>query len=194
MSLVIVKVNKEAKTHSIYSEGICCCGDDIVSNTQEKFNVLKSDGYNILVGTTGVSSFGCYIRRHFLDNFSVKEYVETEEWSGIVEYLTNVYINLYGSFCKKFSISDSKSAKDHPTDIILSVNGKIIVVNQRDSGIIDVEDHSDEEYYAIGCGDTNALCLLDAGVDVKDVFRIVSRRCKSVNDKVQQYTCDYLYN
>ena len=65
MSVVWIKVNRENKTHSIYCDGqVTTCEGEIRDDSRCKFNLLKIENRNILIGATG-TGYNCdYLLAH----------------------------------------------------------------------------------------------------------------------------------
>lgn len=60
MSLVILKVDREKKTHSIYCEGISMGEERIYLTQANKITHIDNPNYSILLGTTGSAEFTRY--------------------------------------------------------------------------------------------------------------------------------------
>ena len=69
MSLVILKVDREKKTHSIYCDGITIREDQIYITRNNKITHIDNPNYSILLGTTGDNEFARYFRIHFEEHF-----------------------------------------------------------------------------------------------------------------------------
>ena len=76
MSLVILKVNREKKTHSIYCEGITISGEQIYLTRSNKITHIDNPNYSILLGTTGNTEFTRYFRLHFEEHFKKSDMLQ----------------------------------------------------------------------------------------------------------------------
>ena len=92
---------------------------------------------------------------------------------------------IWRDFCAKIGLSKKKNSYD-TFGAILSIDGKLY---ELDGSIIDerfvFESHVvDRDFAVSGSEDTAALCLLEAGVDIKTIFKVISKYTYYVNDNI----------
>ena len=100
MSLVILKVDREKKTHSIYCEGISMREEQIYLTRSNKITHIDNPNYSILLGTTGSNEFTRYFRLHFEEHFKKSGMLQNVSNCDLgTENLKDIIHSLWRSFC-----------------------------------------------------------------------------------------------
>lgn len=188
MSLVIVKVNQESKTHSIYSEGISTCanGTTIKSQDTKKIYSLPLYGHTMLFGTVGDAMFSRYasihlnhimakkksLGKYFLLN---KEEIYFDDkghaWFELLEEaMIDVYKNLIELFKKERDENDKIPEFSH----VISLNGHILLIEDYNQKIINCT-YIHEDFCCTGQGEKEANALMMANIDIHRIFDIVRK-------------------
>ena len=183
MSLVIIKVDREKKTHSIYCDGRC---GNMVMQKANKISEYKTQGHSILVGTAGYRNFNTYFRLHFVEivvRERLLDYLDDNEVA--TAKLIDIGMIIWRDFCAKIGLPKKKNSYD-AFGAILSIDGKLY---ELDGFIVDerfvFESHEiDRDFAVSGSEDTAALCLLEAGVDIKTIFKVISKYNYYVNNNI----------
>lgn len=186
MSLAIVKVDREKKTHSIYAEGISLSGGEIVSQTSQKV-YSKSLGSNVSILSSHIGTkdldrfFEIYLydklTKKFLSNANSNYFLASEE-------LTDIYNQLFKTYCGKRNL-DLNNLGENWTSYsgILSINGDIYHVHAyHENSVVSFNaQHIDDDFFCIG-QETQAVKALHlyGCNDTHKMIEIVSK----INNKV----------
>lgn len=192
MSLVILKVDRDNKTCSIYSEGITCSGHEIVNTDSVKIKHIKISkdygNYDILIGCVGGAMLNVYVRSHF------QTLIETI----ISNHNTSVYSDeLIMEIMIKFrSMIDEYIAFNGTKDeisfgCVFSINGSLFKVEQYDKSELSCVMITDKNYVCVGQEHVAAQCLIHNNIDINKVFKTISRFNNAVNDKMDYITINY---
>lgn len=198
MSLAIIKVDKESKQHSVYSDGRVSKGTEIILENSPK--IFKYDLEYITTCKCNVSVLGASIGSMYLDKF-IDSFLK-DELSGIeslwdisrdiprvVEDLTEAYNKLWQKYCLHRNIPVN-STRYASYEGLLSINGYLFHIDSYDldDNVVFQVYYLDKGYDIIGAGKPLALPLLEYGVtDMQKVFDIVSSKEASVNANVFLY-------
>jgi hypothetical protein len=185
MSLVIIKVNRENKTHSIYADSICIGGSNhIYTNNCNKIVNVECNNYNILLGTTGDRSLAKYIRYNFQTHFRKLKYINFNEKNEIAEIaLSDLFKDLIEEYLCKYEPSNPESICFNGC---LSINGNIFDVVWYDKKLITVDWIDDYDYFAVGQENIAAMCMLDNGIEIPKIYETIKKFNCYVNDNVSK--------
>ena len=186
MSLIILKVNREKKTHSAYCEGFT--GSERVYRTKaNKIIHIDAPKYSILLGTTGVAKFVRYFRHHFEEHFKKTDILLNLDNRDLsCERIEDLVFSIWRSFCldNRF-VLDNKDFSDF--GCALSINGYLFVVNNHccdDKNTFQAYDVTDRDYCANGQEEVAALCLLENGIEVQRIFDTIYKFNCHINNNV----------
>ena len=136
MSLIIGKLDKNLGKATIYSDGICVAGVDIVSNYCRKVYGFVHDDLKILFGGTGSH----YINRYFGENL---QFVFEKEFIGLSmpykergyyfqKLFTKVFNELLIGFKEYYNIDENNEELSHDGSLLVIVNDTFYKVQKWD--------------------------------------------------------------
>lgn len=177
MSLVILKVDREKKTHSIYCEGISMREEQIYLTRSNKITHIDNPNYSILLGTTGSNEFTRYFRLHFEEHFKKSGMLQNVSNCDLgTENLKDIIHSLWRSFCLDRML-DLNTDCFNGFGCILSINGNLYVA-----------DHyrcDDKNTFGVnGQEEIAALCLLENGIEIQRIFDTICKFNNSINNNV----------
>lgn len=188
MSLVILKVDREKKTHSIYCEGITMSQEQIYRTQTNKITHIDNPNYSILLGTTGSAEFTRYVRLHFEEHFKKSDMLQNVSNCDLrSESLKDIIYSLWRSFCLDRML-DLNTDCFSSFGCILSINGNLYVVDHYrcdDKNTFAVYEVTDRDYCVNGQEDIAALCLLENGIEIQRIFDTICKFNNSINNNVR---------
>jgi hypothetical protein len=198
MSLAIVKVDREKRTHSIYAEGRVSGGNNIITENNRK--VFKCEA--LVDSQTCVSILGASIGSTFLDDYlelKLPKMLCEVNWKeffplglnipSVLDRLIIIYNQLWTEFCTTRNIS-LESSKHSNYSGLLSINGNIFHIESYDNDgtVTFLAYEVDKKFDAIGAGDEGALALLTyGGIDIYKIFETMAKLKSSINANVFAY-------
>jgi hypothetical protein len=179
MSLVWIKVNRERKIHSIYSEysdGLQLIGDEKISNDGCKIDNFSINGVSVLMGVVGNGHWSNYIFKNLPIKLGIikKLYddktnkIVCRDFSEMFENLETEYKNTYG---------------EHMNNrVCLSINGNLFFAFNNSNKIWDVCS-SNEDFLCIGAPRAEAKTLLyyDINIDPQIMLNCLNRVTTTIN-------------
>ena len=188
MSLVILKVDREKKTHSIYCEGISIREEQIYITQKNKITHIDNPNYSILIGTVGSNEFTRYFRLHFEEHFKKSDMLQNLSNCDLgSESLKDIIHNVWRSFCLDRMLPlDSSSFADF--GCILSINGHLYVADHYrcdEKNTFGVYEVTDRDYCVNGQEEIAALCLLENGIEIQRIFDTICKFNNSINNNVR---------
>lgn len=185
MSLVIIKVDREHNTHSIYSEGIQLYGDsEIMTNNTNKITHIKIGKLDILLGCTGSSSLGRFIRLRIADKIASSELANVlYDIDASEDKLVAIFNGLWEDFCDENELDTSNDSWSE-CESIMSINGRLFHIELYSEHRFDVST-LDEDFTAVGQGDLAAKCMLSLGIDVQTILDTISKYNCQINNNLK---------
>ena len=187
MSLVILKVDREKKTHSIYCEGISMREEQICLTRSNKIAHIDNPNYSILLGTTGNTEFTRYFRLHFEEHFKKSDMLQNLSNCDLgTENLKDIIHNIWSSFCADRTLS-LDTIYFSGFGCILSINGNLYVADHYrcdDKNTFGVYEVTDRDYCVNGQEEIAALCLLENGIEIQRIFDTICKFNNSINNNV----------
>lgn len=188
MSLVILKVDREKKTHSIYCEGISMREEQIYLTRSNKIAHIDNPNYSILLGTTGNTEFTRYFRLHFEEHFKKSDMLQNLSNCDLgTENLKDIIHNIWSSFCADRTLS-LDTIYFSGFGCILSINGNLYVADHYrcdDKNTFGVYEVTDRDYCVNGQEEIAALCLLENGIEIQRIFDTICKFNNSINNNVR---------
>lgn len=187
MSLVILKVDREKKTHSIYCEGISMREEQIYLTRSNKITHIDNPHYSILLGTTGNTEFTRYFRLHFEEHFKKSDMLQNLSNCDLgSENLKDIIHNIWCSFCADRTLSlDTNYFNGF--GCILSINGNLYVADHYrcdDKNTFGAYKVTDRDYCVNGQEEIAALCLLENDIKIQRIFDTICKFNNSINNNV----------
>ena len=187
MSLVILKVDREKKTHSIYCEGISMREEQICLTRSNKIAHIDNPNYSILLGTTGNTEFTRYFRLHFEEHFKKSDMLQNISNCDLrSESLKDIVHSIWRSFCLDRML-DLNTDCFNSFGCILSINGNLYVADLYrcdDKNTFGVYKVTDRDYCVNGQEEIAALCLLENGIEIQRIFDTICKFNNSINNNV----------
>ena len=187
MSLVILKVDREKKTHSIYCEGISMREEQICLTRSNKIAHIDNPNYSILLGTTGNTEFTRYFRLHFEEHFKKSDMLQNISNCDLrSESLKDIVHSIWRSFCLDRML-DLNTDCFNSFGCILSINGNLYVADLYrcdDKNTFGVYEVTDRDYCVNGQEEIAALCLLENGIEIQRIFDTICKFNNSINNNV----------
>ena len=188
MSLVILKVDREKKTHSIYCEGISMREEQICLTRSNKIAHIDNPNYSILLGTTGNTEFTRYFRLHFEEHFKKSDMLQNISNCDLrSESLKDIVHSIWRSFCLDRML-DLNTDCFNSFGCILSINGNLYVADLYrcdDKNTFGVYEVTDRDYCVNGQEEIAALCLLENGIEIQRIFDTICKFNNSINNNVR---------
>ena len=188
MSLVILKVDREKKTHSIYCEGISIREEQIYVTRKNKITHIDNPNYSILLGTVGSNEFTRYFRLHFEEHFKKSDMLQNLSNCDLgSESLKDIIYSIWRSFCLDRMLSVDNDSFGH-FGCILSINGHLYVADHYrcdEKNTFGVYEVTDRDYCVNGQEEIAALCLLENGIEIQRIFDTICKFNNSVNNNVR---------
>ena len=188
MSLVILKVDREKKTHSIYCEGISMSKEQIYRTQANKITHIDNPNYSILLGTTGNNEFTRYFRLHFEEHFKKSDMLQNISNCDLrSESLKDIVHSIWRSFCLDRML-DLNTDCFNSFGCILSINGNLYVADLYrcdDKNTFGVYEVTDRDYCVNGQEEIAALCLLENGIEIQRIFDTICKFNNSINNNVR---------
>jgi len=190
MSLVIITVEREKRTHTIHSDGIEVRNDymDIASQSCNKIRKLEYKGHSILVGTCGHCTIGRYIRNHiteYLEEFRVFEKMH-EHIDDVEEFFIRMFRKMYDAYKE-----DMHTEHYVEFTCALSIDGHLFSVQNYDDGEVDCRVLTDSDILCIGLGGDIATALIENDVPIKKVFATVHRHKTCVGENMYTLSANF---
>ena len=203
MSVAWIKVNREKHTHSVYCDGQVTNGDYIVMNNYCKFNHIKVNSYDILIGTSGETLICEYTRNHIEDvmndqvskdvnGCTIQDILDTlsdpTQVSLALEKLANIFYTLYEGRV------DVRTHENGFPYIIFSINGYLFYgqayaydTNDEDQlkhDFLFQLEYITEDFAVTGSGADVIRYILsyDLNADPQKILNITSSYCTGVNN------------
>lgn len=187
MSLVILKVDREKKTHSIYCEGIGMREEHIYLTQSNKITHIDNPHYSILLGTTGNMEFTRYFRLHFEEHFKKSDMLQNLSNCDLgSDNLKDIIHNIWCSFCADRTLSLNTNCFSS-FGCILSINGNLYVADHYrcdDQNTFSAYKVTDRDYCVNGQEEIAALCLLENDIKIQDIFDTICKFNNSINNNV----------
>lgn len=188
MSLVILKVDREKKTHSIYCEGITISGEQIYLTRSNKITHIDNPNYSILLGTTGNMEFTRYFRLHFEEHFKKSNMLQNLSKCDLgSESLKDIVYNIWRSFCLERML-DLDTNNFNGFGCILSINGHLYVADHYrcdEKNTFGTYEVIDRNYCAKGQEEIAALCLLENDIEIQRIFDTICKFNNSINNNIR---------
>ena len=185
MSIVIIKVDKKAKTHSIFSDGILVRGESkIWDDHKNKIRHVEIDGHSILIGTCGYGVFSRYLRLNLPDKIKDIDSSGLSDKDSIENILIEIYSSMWKEFCDKHQLKYTSE----DSDAIISIDGVIIELSTDANRVANASILDDAEYHTIGQDAQAANIMLDLGIEAGTIIRAISKRNCYVNENVMSIT------
>ena len=168
MSVVWIKVDRENKTHSAYSDGIQKSDDEIVSNDATKVIHYKFFNTSILLGIVGQAHGFAYIKKYFpikwkTSNIQYWKEETTMDLAEFFEEMANEYEKKYGEPLKN--------------NVILSINGNLFWVGSSVQGKIWQTSRTNENFICAGApeSETRTLLYYNENIDPQDLLNTLAK-------------------
>ena len=188
MSLVILKVDREKKTHSIYCEGISIREEQIYITQKNKITHIDNPNYSILLGTTGNYEFTRYFRLHFEEHFKKSDMLQNLSDCDLgSECLKDIIHSIWRSFCLDRMLSLDNDCFSN-FGCILSINGHLYVADHYrcdEKNTFGTYEVTDRDYCVNGQEEIAALCLLENGIEIQRIFDTICKFNNSINNNVR---------
>lgn len=174
MSLVWIKVDREAKQHSIYSDGLVVDNDTILCHDFQKTRLYKDFKLSILLGCIGSVSAMNFIYKYFFIKWkqqtNIQYYKENacRELTELFEVLGKYYKELYDT--------------ELDATVILSINGYLFYLKHVSNGRwICLE--TEENFICAGPAKSEALTLLyyNKYIEPQDLLNTVAKVTNTIN-------------
>lgn len=183
MSLVVIKVDRTAKTHSIYSDGIKLSDSNIINANSNKICHIGTDKYDILIGCTGSSNLLRYIRVHLKEKLSNNIFSDFQTEIDLVEEeICNIFKTLWIDFCEENKLLNDN--QDYNLSCIISINGYMFLIQHYNGTTFDSILLSDDDFCTTGQDEIAAKCMLYNNVPIQQIFDTISRYNCHVNNNV----------
>ncbi len=186
MSLIIVKVDREKHTQSVYSDGITLFGDEILTNNSKKVGHFTYNGICVSYGNTGSSYFNQYVTQHFADVFAShikdKKHEITDKF--YIQELPLMFNEMRTNFIAEYNIPDGDLEITGEKGSLVVIDGEIYSVNQYKGENFRTKHYNGHNSFACGVGDESAKCLLDTQLSIQEIYDIISRHYSTVNNNV----------
>lgn len=186
MSLVIIKVNRNEHTHSIYSDGQQNVGNSILNTTGLKIAKHNFNGVSLLIGTAGTSCLGRYFRLHIVDAIGKTDILgHLDDIDLVSEELSDLFTNLRNEYMAKLGTDNKDNGFD--ASVVLSINGHLFSIDTAGEDVVNYHCFAQEDYDFVVCGGdrTAALCLLDSEIDPVQVITTLSKFNSTINENVR---------
>ena len=189
MSVVWIKVNREKKTHSAYSDGIQVSpNDEIVSDDTKKITNYEFLNTSILLGAVGSSHGTAYIKKYFpirwkTSNIQYWNEDTTTDLAEFFEDMANEYQNKYSEPLKN--------------TVILSINGNLFWINSVRDGKIWQVSRINKNFICAGAPENEAKTLLyyNENIDPQDLLNTLAKVQTTTNTnlyKIENISYDYI--
>lgn len=187
MSLVILKVDREKKTHSIYCEGIRIGQEQIYLTRANKITHIDNHNYSILLGTTGDMEFTRYFRLHFEEHFKKSNMIQNLSNCDLgSESLKDIIYSIWRSFCLD-RMFDLDTNSFNSFGCVLSINGHLYVADHyrcNEKNTFGAYEVTDRNYCVNGQEEIAALCLLENGIEIQRIFDTICKFNNSINNNI----------
>ncbi len=187
MSLVILKVDREKKTHSIYCEGISIRQEQIYLTRANKITHIDNHNYSILLGTTGDMEFTRYFRLHFEEHFKKSNMIQNLSNCDLgSESLKDIIYSIWRSFCLDRML-DLDTNSFNSFGCVLSINGHLYVADHyrcNEKNTFGAYEVTDRNYCVNGQEEIAALCLLENGIEIQRIFDTICKFNNSINNNI----------
>lgn len=187
MSLVILKVDREKKTHSIYCEGIRIRQEQIYLTRANKITHIDNHNYSILLGTTGDMEFTRYFRLHFEEHFKKSNMIQNLSNCDLgSESLKDIIYSIWRSFCLDRML-DLDTNSFNSFGCVLSINGHLYVTDHyrcNEKNAFGAYEVTDRNYCVNGQEEIAALCLLENGIEIQRIFDTICKFNNSINNNI----------
>ena len=186
MSLVILKVDRENHTHSIYSDGISLIGGSEISDSEStKIRRIDIGENSILIGCTGVNILCRYVRLMIgleIQKRDIIAFLSDDDEAS--ERLSNLFQSLWLEFCKKHDIA--KDDKDYSSfGCLLSINGHIFRTYCYQGNVFGTQKIIGQNYCAVGQYVIATHCLLENNIGIQKIYDTISKYNSYVNNNVK---------
>lgn len=187
MSLIILTLDREKKTHSIYCDGLTVSGGQICKTNSNKIAYFNTSQYSILLGTTGSLIFTRYFRVNFEEQFRQSDVLQNLSNTELsCEKIKVLISSIWKKFCEVNRISlDNSDFSDF--GCVMSINGHLYNIDYYRCGEIntfDVYEVNDRDYHASGQDDIAAMCLLENNIEPQKIFDTISKFNCHINNIV----------
>lgn len=183
MSLVIIKVDREKRTHSVYCDGR---SGNMVMEKANKISKYNIQDHSILAGTTGYHDFNVYFRMHF-EEIVIQErlFDHLDDNELTATKLADIGAVIWRNFCKKMHLPVKKNSYD-VFGAVISIDGNLFALdgNVVDDIFIFTAHETERDFVVSGADDNAALCLLDVGINIQTIFETISKYNYYVNDNI----------
>lgn len=183
MSLVIIKVDRTAKTHSIYSDGMMLKGNNVYSSTAKKITHIENDKFSILLGCVGNGIFSDYVRIHFqeiLKSSNILEYLADETMAE--NEISSIFKKLWLNYCKE---NEMKENSWNDFGAAISINGYLFVTDRYQDLIFHSIMVKDDAFCTMGENEIAAKYMLYNNLPIQQIFDTISRYNSCVNNNVR---------
>lgn len=186
MSLIFIKVDRDKKIHSIYSDGIRLAASRITSSNGLKILEIDLPNCNVLFGCAGVSKFCNWIKLRIANEIQTHNIVNyMSNRTEVVERISDMMRSIWETFCEKHGLRNDD--EQYSTfGCIMSING---ILFKSDSygkeNIFDTYIIDDRNYGATGQEEVAALCLLENGIEPQKVFDTISKFNCYINNNMR---------
>lgn len=179
MSVVWIKVDRENKTHSAYSDGIELKGDYIAGNSAVKIIQYEFLRTSILLGIVGSTHGSAYIKKYFPIKWETSniQYWKEEAIMDLSEFFENM-ANEY----------EQKYNEPLKNDVILSINGTLFWAGEASDGKIWQVVRTDDNFICAGtpCSETRALLYYNENIEPQDLLNTIAKIQIATNTKLSK--------
>lgn len=169
MSVVWIKVDRDNKTHSAYSDGLQLSPDDeIVSNNTKKITHYKFFNTSILLGSVGSSHGSAYIKKYFPIRWKTSN---IQYWN---EDTTTDLAEFFESMANEYEKKYSQPLKN---TVILSINGNLFLIVSAFDGKIWQVSRTNENFICAGApeNETKTLLYYNENIDPQDLLNTLAK-------------------
>jgi len=175
MSLVIITVDRENRTHTIFSDGIEVSNDymDVISQQKNKTRKLECCGHSVLFGFCGDSNIGRYMSNH------IGEYLEEfrifEKMNSHVDEVEELFIRMFQKVYDTYKEDMRHEEDDITFQCVLSIDGQLFRIEKSDEPEIDSKVINDSDFTCIGIGSDIASALIENNVAMNNIFNTIHK-------------------
>ena len=176
MSLVFIKVDRDKKTHSIYSEGIRLADNRIKSSNGLKILEIDLPNCNVLFGCTGATKFCNWVKLRIANEIQARNIVNyISNRTEVVERISDMMRSIWEAFCEKHGLQNDDEVYS-TFGCIMSINGTLFKSDvYGKENIFDTYIIDDRNYGATGQEEVAALCLLENDIEPQKIFDTISK-------------------
>lgn len=184
MSLVIITVDRENRTHTIFSDGIEVSNDymDVISQHKNKIRKLEYNGHSILFGFCGDCNIGRYMSNHiaeYLDEFRI-----FEKMSDHVDKVEELFIRMFQKVYDTYKEDMRHEEGDVTFQCVLSIDGELFRIEKSEEPEIESKFINDSDFACIGIGSDIASALIENNVAMNNIFNTIHKHKTCVGSEI----------